>query len=178
MAGMGKMLRGMRGAAIKACVCAAVTLGAWGVSAPAQAFDLCSGGIWLDGMAASYHINADKHFNEFNPGLGLECWVNNNWAITGGGFRNSLDRPSWYGGGLWSPDLLTWSYVRVGVMAGVISGYNYGVWGIGGNHAVGPVIAPLIMTHYGKLGINFILIPPIPSDDLPATIGFMLRYQF
>lgn len=177
MAGINTVLRGVRSAAIKACVCAAV---AFGASGSAHAADWCSGGLWVDGMVASYHINPDKgtDFNEFNPGLGLECWVNSNWAVTAGGFRNSLDRPSYYGGGLWSPDLLTWNYVRIAVMAGIISGYNYGNWGLGRNHTVGPVVAPLIMTNYGKIGINFILIPPIPSDNLPATIGFMLRYRF
>jgi hypothetical protein len=175
VAGMREALRALRGMALKACVLAAV---AFGASSQAQAADWCGGGLWVDGMVASYHINPKEHFNEFNPGLGAECWLNNNWAITAGGFRNSLDRPSWYGGGLWSPDFLTWSYVRVGVMAGVISGYNYGVWGWGGNHSVGPVVAPIVMTQYGKFGINFILIPPIPSDNLPATIGFMLRYKF
>jgi hypothetical protein len=144
----------------------------------AHATDWCGGGLWLDGMVASQHINPKKDFNDFNPGLGAECWVNQNWAVTAGGFRNSLDKPSFYGGGLWSPDLVTWSYVRIAVMAGLISGYNYGVWGIGGHHSVGPVIAPIIMTHVGKFGLNLILIPPIPADQLPATIGFMLRYQF
>ncbi|RKP47769.1 hypothetical protein [Pararobbsia silviterrae] len=175
---MKKASRGLRGAAVKAWACAAIALGGSSVAGSAQAADWCGGGLWLDGMVAAYHINPKEHFNDFNPGLGLECWVNNNWAVTGGEFRNSLDRPSWYGGGIWSPDLLTWGYARIAVMGGIISGYNYGNWGLGRNHTIGPVVAPILMTHYGKVGINFILVPPIHSDNLPATVGFMLRYRF
>src|SRR3954447_23607081 len=66
----------------------------------AHAGNWCEGGVWVDAMLGSYHINPDpdKHFEQFNPGLGVECWLNNQWALTAGGFRNSLRRPSYYGG--------------------------------------------------------------------------------
>lgn len=174
MSGLMTTSRRLRSVVLKTCLLLSPLV----ATTSAQAADWCSGGLWLDGMVASLHINPKKDFNDFNPGLGFECWPNQNWAVTAGGFRNSLDRPSWYAGGLWSPDIVTWSHVRLAVMAGIISGYNYGVWGIGGNHAVGPVVAPILMTNIGKFGLNLILIPPIPSDQLPATIGFMLRYRF
>jgi hypothetical protein len=31
---------------------------------------------------------------------------------------------------------------------------------------------------YKHVGANIIVIPPIPSDDLPFTLGFQLRYRF
>jgi hypothetical protein len=34
------------------------------------------------------------------------------------------------------------------------------------------------MAEYGRIGANIILIPPIPSSDLPFTIGFQLRVRF
>jgi hypothetical protein len=43
---------------------------------------------------------------------------------------------------------------------------------------VGPVAAPIIMTEYKRVGMNFIIVPPIPSDNLPFTIGFQLRVKF
>ena len=63
----------------------------------AHAGTWCDGGVWVDAMLGSYHINPDPdtHFEQFNPGLGVECWLNNQWALTAGGFRNSLRRPSY-----------------------------------------------------------------------------------
>ena len=29
-----------------------------------------------------------------------------------------------------------------------------------------------------RFGVNFILIPPIPSDNLPFTVGFQAKYRF
>jgi len=146
----------------------------------AHAADWCKGGVWADVMLGSYHINPDpnEHFNQFNPGLGVECWLNNEWALTAGGFRNSLSRPSWYGGGVWSPDFTHWGFVRLSVIGGIISGYNYGNWGLGHDHTIGPVVAPLLMFEYKRVGANVILIPPIPSDNLPFTIGFQLKVKF
>ncbi|WP_133646499.1 hypothetical protein [Paraburkholderia flava] len=150
-------------------------------AAPAtRAADWCSGGVWVDAMLGSYHINPDrdKHFEQFNPGLGVECWLGSEWAVTAGGFRNSLRRPSWYGGGVWAPEFLHWGFIRLAAMGGIISGYNYGNWGLGRNHTIGPVAAPIVMVEYKNVGANFIVIPPIPSDDLPFTIGFQVKVRF
>lgn len=144
----------------------------------ASAAQLCDDGVYIDAMIGSHHIHPDKHFDQFNPGVGAECWVAPSWAVTAGYFHNSLSRPSFYGGGVWAPEFAHWGYVRLAAMGGIISGYNYGKWGLGSNHSVGPVAAPLIMAEYKHIGANIILIPPIPSSDLPFTIGFMLRYKF
>jgi hypothetical protein len=146
----------------------------------ARAAEWCKGGVWVDAMLGSYHINPDpdQHFEQFNPGLGVECWLGNEWALTAGGFRNSLRRPSWYGGGVWAPEFAHWGFVRLAVMAGMISGYNYGNWGLGHNHTIGPVAAPIVMLDYKRVGANIILIPPIPSDNLPFTLGFQVKVKF
>ena len=136
--------------------------------------------VWIDAMLGSYHINPDPntHFEQFNPGLGVECWLNNQWALTAGGFRNSLRRPSYYGGGVWAPEFAHWGIVRIAAIGGIISGYNYGNWGLGHDHTIGPVVAPIVMVEYKRVGANFIVIPPIPSDNLPFTIGFQLKVKF
>ncbi|WP_051180430.1 hypothetical protein [Caballeronia insecticola] len=154
---------------------ATVAVSMW---APAAHAGWCDDGLWVDAMIGSHHVNPDKEFKQFNPGIGLECWVSPQWAVTGGYFRNSLSKPSFYGGGVWAPEFLHWRFVRLAAMAGLISGYDYGNWGLGHNHTVGPVAAPLIMFDYKRVGANIILIPPIPSDDLPFTIGFMLKVKF
>jgi hypothetical protein len=49
---------------------------------------------------------------------------------------------------------------------------------LGRNHTVGPVAAPIVMFDYKRVGANLIFIPPIPSDQLPFTIGFQVKYKF
>jgi len=98
--------------------------------------------------------------------------------VTAGYFRNSLSKPSFYGGGIWAPEFLHWGFFRLAAMGGLISGYDYGRWGIGHDHMVGPVAAPLVMLAYKRVGANLILIPPIPSSDLPFTIGFQVKVRF
>jgi hypothetical protein len=145
----------------------------------AHAADWCGGGIWADAMLASQHIDPKESFNQFNPGLGAECWLNDSWAGTVGGFRNSLRRPSYYGGAIWAPEFLNWhGYVRLAAMGGLISGYNFGRWGFGHDHSIGPVLLPVLMAQYKHVGINVILVPPIPADQLPFTLGFQVKYKF
>jgi hypothetical protein len=141
-----------------------------------RATSWCDDGLWADAMIGSHHIRPKQSFKQFNPGLGVECWPGDTWGVTAGGFRNSLARPSYYGGALWSPDFARLGPLRVGVMAGIISGYNFGRWGL--THSLGPVIAPLLMADFRHIGINLILIPPIPADNLPFTVGLQLKVRF
>lgn len=162
---------------LKVAIGGAMLLGA---AIHAQAADWCGAGLWVDAMVGSHHINPDRgtDFEQFNPGLGVECWPSDQWGLTVGGFRNSLRRPSWYGGAVWAPEFLHWGFVRLAAMGGIISGYNYGNWGLGRNHSIGPVAAPVLMVAYRRVGVNVIVIPPIPSDDLPFTLGFQVKFRF
>jgi hypothetical protein len=146
--------------------------------APAKAAKLCPGGWWADVMLGSHHIRPYRQFDEFNPGVGVECALTPQWAATVGYFRNSLDRPSFYGGAAYSPEFAHWSWFRLGLMGGIISGYNFGRFGVGSERRTGPVLAPTAMTRFGRFGVNFILIPPIRANNLPFTVGFQARYQF
>ena len=164
---------------VKAALAVALGAGLFAIgSTPARAADWCGGGLWIDAMLASHHIHPKQSFEDFNPGLGVECWLNGQWALTAGGFRNSLSHPSWYGGGVWAPEFAHWGFVRLAVMGGLISGYNYGSYGFGHDHSIGPVAAPIVMVTYKRVGMNFILVPPIPSDNLPFTVGFQLKVGF
>ena len=145
----------------------------------ARAGSFCSNGWWADLMIGSYHIHPEKQFDEFNPGVGLECWFKSQWALSGGYYRNSLDRPSFYAGAIWGPEFAHWGWFRLVAMGGIITGYNYGKFGIGGaNNGTGPVLAPAAITQFGRFAVNFILIPPIPQDRLPFTVGFQAKYRF
>jgi hypothetical protein len=139
---------------------------------------LCPDGWWADFMIGSYHVRPYRHFDDFNPGVGIECSVTRQWAAAGGYFRNSLDRPSFYAGALYTPQFAHWRWFRVGAMGGVISGYNFGRYGVGSNHRTGLVLAPTAITEFGRFGMNFILIPPIRANNLPFTVGFQAKYRF
>jgi hypothetical protein len=144
-----------------------------------RAGEPCADGWWADVMLGSYHIHPYRHFDEFNPGIGVECSVTPQWAASAGYFRNSLDRPAFYAGAVYTPQFAHWRWLRLGAMGGVISGYNFGRFGIGGpNNRTGPVLAPTAITQFGRFGVNFILVPPIPDDNLPFTVGFQAKYRF
>lgn len=129
-------------------------------------------------MLGSHHIHPSQRFDDFNPGVGLECSVTTQWAASVGYFRNSLDRPSFYGGAIYTPEFTHWKWFRLGAMGGIISGYNYGRYGVGPGNRTGPVLAPTAITRFGRFAVNFILIPPIPADRLPFTVGFQAKYRF
>jgi hypothetical protein len=143
----------------------------------AQAREPCPMGWWADVMVGSYHIHPYRHFDDFNPGAGFECSVSAQWAASVGYFRNSLNRPSFYAGAIYTPEFAHWSWFRLGAMGGIISGYNYGQIGLGANNRTGPVLAPTAITRFGRFAANFILIPPIHSDNLPFTVGLQLKYR-
>jgi hypothetical protein len=143
----------------------------------AQARELCPNGWWADVMLASYHLHPYRHFDEFNPGVGVECSITPQWEAAVGYFRNSLDRPSFYAGAVYTPEFAHWKWFQLGAMGGIITGYNYGQIGLGQNNRTGPILAPTAITRFGRFGVNFILIPPIPEDRLPFTIGFQAKYH-
>lgn len=143
-----------------------------------QAGTPCPLGTWADVMIGSYHIRPDRHFEDFNPGVGIECNIRPQWAASAGYFRNSLLRPSFYAGAIYAPEPLHWGRLRFGAMGGVISGYNYGRFGVGANRRTGLVLAPSAIVGFGRFGANIIVIPPIAADHLPLTFGLQLKYRF
>lgn len=143
----------------------------------ALAAELCPKGLWADFMIGSHHIHPDRYFDDFNPGAGIECAGSTTWAAAFGYFRNSLDRPSFYGGALYTPEYAHWGWFRLGAMGGIITGYNYGQIGLGADNRTGPVLAPTAITRFGRFGANFILIPPIHEDHLPFTVGLQVKYR-
>jgi hypothetical protein len=144
----------------------------------AQAAELCPKGWWADVMVGSYHIHPDRHFDDFNPGVGLECSIAPQWAASLGYFRNSLNRPSFYGGAIFTPEFAHFGWFQLGAIGGIISGYNYGSIGLGQNNRTGPILAPTAITRFGRFGANFILIPPIRADHTPFTLGLQVKYRF
>ena len=144
---------------------------------PGLAANPCPFGTWADFMIGSYHIHPQQHFEDFDPGIGIECNFRPEWAASFGYFRNSLIRPSFYGGAVYAPEALHWGSIRLGAMGGVISGYNYGRFGVGENHRAGLVLIPSAILNFGRIGANILLVPPIPQDRLPFTIGLQVKLR-
>ncbi len=143
----------------------------------AHAAPACGSGLWADAMLGSHHIKPDRYFEDFNPGLGIECGLRPDWALAGGYFRNSLLRPSFYAGAIYAPESLHRGWVRLGAMGGVISGYNYGRFGVGDQHRTGLLLLPTAILGKGRFAANIILVPPIPQDDLPFTIALQAKFR-
>ncbi len=77
-----------------------------------------------------------------------------------------------------APEFVHWGFIRLAVMGGIISGYNYGDWGLGRNHTVGPVAAPLVMLEYKRVGANFILIRRSLRMICRLRWGFQVKVKF
>jgi hypothetical protein len=162
----------------KRCTLSAAFLAAVAAAASTPAAGAPCRGWWVDVMIASHHIHPNRQFDDFNPGVGFECSVTAQWAGSLGYFRNSLDRPSFYAGALYTPQFAHWRWFRLGAMGGIISGYNFGRFGLGSNGRTGLVVAPTAIAQLGRFGLNAILIPPIPDDNLPFTVGLQAKYRF
>ena len=144
--------------------------------AAAGARDLCPAGAWVDAMVGAYHIHPDRYFDDFDPGVGGECGVKPEWTLAAGYFRNSVLRPSFYGGAIYAPEFAHSKAVRFGVIGGIISGYNFGSFGFGSQNHTGPIVAPIAMVGAGRLAANLFLIPPIAADHVPVTLGLQLKF--
>jgi hypothetical protein len=166
-----------RAGALRAAAFAARLLAGCLLAAGTQAGTPCAEGLWATAMLGSWHLNPDRHFEDFNPGIGVECNFRPEWTAAAGYFRNSLLRPSFYGGAIYAPESLHWGAMRLGAMGGVISGYNYGRFGVGENHRTGLILTPSLILERGRFGANLILVPPIPADHLPLTLGLQARFR-
>ncbi|MBV8029911.1 MAG: hypothetical protein JO035_00225 [Betaproteobacteria bacterium] len=114
--------------------------------------------VWLNAGMLSYHFDRDKHYREFNYGLGAEAIFSPNHAAIVGTYKNSESHQSHYLGYEYRP--FHWQPAGLEVSAGVavslIDGYPM-------ENNTGWFIAPFpVLNVEGKqFGANFILIPNI-----------------
>ena len=118
---------------------------------------------------ASYHPNTSEDYNEFNPGIGLEYYLEH-FFLTAGYFYNSLDKNSFYAGigkeFAWGTHLS----FGVGGTAGVVTGYESGQE---------PTLAalPYLFITKDRLTLKAYYIPEVGRVDDDA-IGFAIHYKF
>jgi len=116
-------------------------------------------------------LGADGDFNEFNPGLGVEVQWQPRHAVAAGYFRNSLDADSFYALYHYTP-LQFGRFVRVGAMAGVVTGYEG--YNDGGLAPAGGVVAKI---EGERIGVNLIYLPYIERIT-PHTLGLQFKLRF
>ena len=133
---------------------------------------------WVNANIGSHHLGDEddflaegESFNEFNPGAGVEVQWQPRHAVSAGYFRNSVDGDSLYLLYHFTP-LQVGRHVRLGGMAGVVTGYPG--YNDGGVAPAGGFVAKI---EGERFGANLILLPPL-DDVTPATLGLQLKLRF
>lgn len=124
----------------------------------------CAGNDWLVISGAAFHFDRRDELRGDNPGAGWER-PSAQWPLSwmGGYYRNSYDRDTFYAGARWEP--LRWEHVKLGVFAGLASGY----WT--------PVVAlPMASIEFGRFGINLVAAPTI--GEYTGYVAGQIKFRF
>lgn len=113
----------------------------------------------------SWHSNNRDDLNPHNTGLGVRF----GGGYTIGAYYNSIRRWSVYAGHEWQWKLFGTDdrAVRVGAVAGAVTGYKGGVKAL---------VLPEIMMVWKPVELGIIVIPRYTKD--PVTVALQLRYTF
>lgn len=121
--------------------------------------------VWLNAGMLSYHFDREKHYREFNYGIGAEAFFTPDHGLMAGTYKNSESSQSKYVGyefrpWHWHPADLN---VHAGVALALLDGYptmnNKGVFLAG---------FPFVAVEGKTLGANFILIPNVKHGGAVA----------
>lgn len=135
---------------------------------PAVASDETWGAV----MVRAYHTDRTSGYNENTLGLGFEYRkADSDFRLVAGAYNNSYNHASAYGGVTWLPFEL--GPIKIGAMAGLISGYpRY-------NYNLGPVAAGILSYEKSGYGFNIMAVPPVPGGNVagPSTWTFALQLK-
>ncbi len=133
-------------------------------------FDSPSPRIWLTLGWLSWHVDRDERKNWLNYGLGLEAEINERWALSAGGYRNTFDETSLYAGALWR----FWrdEPFSAVVMLGVVNGYRHV-----NDRGLSPCAFPMIQWNGRKVGANLALVPP-SAGKTDGLVALQLKFPF
>ena len=123
---------------------------------------------WLHLGAASYHFNRAAHYNEINPGLGIEHQFNARHSLSAGAYYNSERRTTIYA--LYGYMPLQIGIVKLGLLAGLANGYS------ANNGHVFPVALPAAMIERGRFGVNFTVIPSI-REKVDGGVALQIKIK-
>lgn len=132
---------------------------------------------WANVNLVSYHLGDEEdflapgeRFNQENWGAGIELQWRPRHGASAGYYRNSVDEDSWYALYHYTP-LQFGRYVRVGGMAGVVTGYPG--YNDGGIAPAGGLVAKI---ERGRVGVNLIYLPYF-RDVTPHTLGLQFKLR-
>lgn len=100
---------------------------------------------------ASYHPNRAPGYNEFNPGVYVQCD-----NVAAGFYRNSIDRTSAFAG-------YEFRHGRYGVLVGAVTGYY---------EPVLPLVLPSV--RFGSVRLS--AIPPLPGVDAAVHVAYEFKF--
>lgn len=113
---------------------------------------------------AAYH--AAPGYNGDTPGIGALCDVRPDTRVAVGTYFNSIRRQSYYGALVWQP--LAVGPIKVGVLAGAVTGYG---------HDVIPLAAFAVSLPAGRFELHGVFVPEAPAVS-PATAQISVSYNF
>ena len=125
--------------------------------------------VWLNAGFYTSHFDQDKGLRNANPGLGIEWALNDTYALTAGGFKNSDHQHSNYLGMYVMP--WKWHMFKLGAVVGIFDGYpraNQGGWF--------PSLIPMVSLEGKRWGLNTAIIPTV-QDSLYGGISFQVKYK-
>lgn len=129
--------------------------------------------VWLNAGAYSRHFDRNKNFREDNVGFGVEAWLTEDHALMAGTFINSDRARSHYAAYQWRP--LHWQPAGFKVAAGLTLGafdgyprYHSGGWF--------PAALPVLSVEYGRIGVNFFIVPTI-ANRLDGALSVQLKLR-
>lgn len=126
--------------------------------------------VWVTPGAASWHADRSRGYNEIHPGLGVEVALVPAWRLAAGAYCNSEHRTSAYAAAVWVP----WQVhelVRVGIAAGVASGYMSAA----GTERAVLRAGPAIVVEGDRWGLNITGAPSVGNLDGFVAVQLKLR---
>lgn len=125
---------------------------------------------WLQTGFMSYHLDRkqthERNFREQNYGIGIEHKLSENSSISAGYYRNSIDKDSFYAAYAYQP--LKVGPVKVGAMAGVVTGYHLN------NGGPIPMVLPLASIEGKRMGVNLTYVPKL--KDVSSVVALQFKF--
>jgi hypothetical protein len=125
--------------------------------------------LWVNTGGVSRHFE-DNGRNEVHPGLGIEYRLNSDTSVMLGYHKNSLNLRTQYASVQYQP--LHLGPLKIGVSAGVMSGYP-----LKRDGGFFPAVLPMITYESKTFGVNFGIIPNIPSQKVEGAFVAQIKWR-
>ncbi len=114
---------------------------------------------------AAWH--AEAGYNNETPGLGVECYLNKDFALTAGTYYNSIRKQSTYAGAVMQP--YNYGNLKIGGIAGIVTGYEL-------SHVLpmAGAVASYVISDYK---INLLMIPKV-ENVTPFVAELSITFNF